>query len=255
MYSSVPRNEPNAVNSVRSVSFSPVALATPKSITFGTGWSSYSATSTLEGLRSRWMTPFWWACWTAWQTGMNSSRRARRELVLIAELGDGDALDQLHDEVRPTGRGRAGVEDLGDVGVVHQRQRLPLRLEPGQDLGGVQAGLDDLEGDLAAHGLFLLGHVDDPHAALADLLQQLVGADLAARAHAFRLIRLRPLWQEGRAVQKAAQLFVRRQQLVEVCTQPRLVATRLVQVGRSCGGVGDLQRRGEDRSLVHDRDP
>ena len=26
---------------------------------------------------SRWMTPFWWACWIAWQTGTNSSSRCR----------------------------------------------------------------------------------------------------------------------------------------------------------------------------------
>ena len=71
----------------------------------------------------------------------------------------------------------AGVEDLGDVGVVHQRQGLALGLEAGDDLLGVHAGLDDLQGHLAADGLRLLGHVDDAHAPLADLLQQLVGAD------------------------------------------------------------------------------
>src|SRR5205823_4061016 len=61
---------------------------------------------TLDGLMSRWMMPFWWACWIAWHTG-----------------------------------------------------------------------LDDLEGDLALDRLGLLGHEDGAHAALADLLQQPVGAD------------------------------------------------------------------------------
>ena len=42
---------------------------------------------------------------------------------------------------------------------------------------GVHAGLDDLQGHPAADGLFLLGHEDGAHAALADLLEQLVGAD------------------------------------------------------------------------------
>ena len=46
----------------------------------------------------------------------------------------------------------------------------------------VHARLDDLQGHLAADGLRLLGHVDDAHAALADLLQQLVGADDRAGA-------------------------------------------------------------------------
>ncbi len=96
------------------------------------------------------MIPFWCACWTAWQTGTNSSSRSRgAELVLVAVVGDRHALDQLHDEVGPAGRRRAGVEHLGDVRVVHQRQGLPLGLEAGDDLARVHARLDDLERDLA----------------------------------------------------------------------------------------------------------
>ena len=56
--------------------------------------------------------------------------------VVVAEPGDRHAVDQFHDEVRPAGFGRAGVEDLGDVRVVHQGQGLPLRLEPGDRSGG-----------------------------------------------------------------------------------------------------------------------
>ena len=44
------------------------------------------------------------------------------------------------------------------------------------DLPGVHAGLDDLQGDLAPDRLLLLGHVHDAHAALADLLQELITA-------------------------------------------------------------------------------
>ena len=58
MYSGVPTTAPKPVISVLSVSAGPVAFATPKSITFGTGRSSYSAISTLDGLMSRWMMPF-----------------------------------------------------------------------------------------------------------------------------------------------------------------------------------------------------
>ena len=50
MYSGVPTTAPNPVISVLSVSGCPAALATPKSITFGTGLSSYRATSTLRRL-------------------------------------------------------------------------------------------------------------------------------------------------------------------------------------------------------------
>jgi hypothetical protein len=49
--------------------------------------------------------------------------------------------------------------------------------EPGDDLARVHARLDDLEGDLALHGLGLLGHEDCAHAAFAELLQELVRAD------------------------------------------------------------------------------
>ncbi len=58
MYSGVPIIWAKPVNSVRSVSCWPIALATPKSMTLTTGTPSCSVTSTLDGLRSRWMIPF-----------------------------------------------------------------------------------------------------------------------------------------------------------------------------------------------------
>jgi len=37
---------------------------------------------TLNGLMSRWMIPFWWACWIAAQTGTKSSQAlAWRQVV------------------------------------------------------------------------------------------------------------------------------------------------------------------------------
>ena len=72
---------------------------------------------------------------------------ARRQPVLIAELGDRHAADQLHDEIRPARVGGAGVEDLGDVGVVHQGQGLALGAEPRQHLAAVHPGLDELQRD------------------------------------------------------------------------------------------------------------
>ncbi len=64
--------------------------------------------------------------------------------------------------------------------VVHERQRLPFGLEAGDHLFGVHAELDDLERDPAAHRLLLLGHIDHAATALADLLAELVMADLVA---------------------------------------------------------------------------
>jgi hypothetical protein len=59
------------------------------------------------------------------------------------------------------------------LGVVHQRQRLPLRLEPRQHRPRVAAA-DQLDGHGASDGFGLLGHPDAAHAALADAFEQLV---------------------------------------------------------------------------------
>src|SRR5262249_30206141 len=122
MYSGVPIICAKWVNRVLSVSCWPVALAMPKSITLGTATPSCRVTSTLAGLRSRWMTPLVCACCTARHTDTNSPSRADSQAVVVAELGDGHAAHQLHDEVGPSRGGFAAVEDLGDVGVVHEGQ-------------------------------------------------------------------------------------------------------------------------------------
>ncbi len=61
--------------------------------------------------------------------------------------------------------------------MIHQGQGLPLGLEAGDDLLGVHAGFDELDGDQSLDRLGLLGHPDRAHAAFADRLDQLVGAD------------------------------------------------------------------------------
>ena len=58
MYSGVPMSCPCSVKSVFSVSLWCKALATPKSITFGTALPSLAVTRMFPGLRSRWMMPF-----------------------------------------------------------------------------------------------------------------------------------------------------------------------------------------------------
>jgi hypothetical protein len=87
---------------------------------------------------------------------------ARREVALVAVLRDRDAAHELHHEVRPAGLGRAAVEHLGDVGVVHQRQRLAFGFEPRDDLARVHAELDDLERDLAHDGCVCSAMYTDP---------------------------------------------------------------------------------------------
>jgi len=62
----------------------------------------------------------------------------------------------FHDEVGSAELGGAGIEHLRDVGVIHHGQCLALLLEARDHIAGVHAELDDLEGDPAAHRLFLL---------------------------------------------------------------------------------------------------
>jgi len=76
--------------------------------------------------------------------------------------------------------GRSCIENLGDVRVIHHRQRLALRFEAGHDFPRIHADLDYFESDAAFDGLFLFGHIDHAEPALAQLLQQLVTANAIA---------------------------------------------------------------------------
>jgi hypothetical protein len=59
----------------------------------------------------------------------------------------------------------------------HQRERIAFGLESTEHHFGIHPRLDDLEGYLSAERLFLLSHVNQAHAALANQLSQLVGAN------------------------------------------------------------------------------
>ncbi len=66
--------------------------------------------------------------------------------------------------------------------MVHQGQRLPFSVKPGEDLFAIHPRLDDFQCHLAMDRLSLLGHKHDAHAPFADLLQELIWADNRARA-------------------------------------------------------------------------
>ena len=87
-----------------------------------------------------------------------------------AILRDWDAFDEFHHEIWTSTIGRAGIEHFGNVRVIHHRERLTLSFKPRNDLAGVHARLDNLEGYGAADGVDLLGHENHAHAAFADLL-------------------------------------------------------------------------------------
>src|ERR1035438_9853789 len=87
------------------------------------------------------------------------------------------ALISLRSEVGPARRRGAGVEDLGDGWVVHERQRLPLGFEARHHFARIHARLDQLDSDAPANRLLLLGQPHLTHAALADQLEQTIGTD------------------------------------------------------------------------------
>ncbi len=130
---------------------------------------------------SRWMTPFW--CGVL--HGPANLDEQFQPLTggisaLVAVFGDRRAVHQFHDEIGPPGRGAAAVEHRGDALVIHQGQGLPLRLEPGDDLPGIHARLDDLQCDFAFDRFLLDRHVDHAHPTVADFVDELVAVDVGA---------------------------------------------------------------------------
>ena len=101
---------------------------------------------------------------------------ADAQLRLVAELGQRQAVDQLHDEERPVVGGHPAVNHSGDVGVLHQGQGLALLLEPLEHGSRIHPRLDQLERDLAFDRLGLLGDPDLAHPPFADLLHERVAA-------------------------------------------------------------------------------
>jgi hypothetical protein len=111
--------------------------------------------------------------------GLKKQRDACADIQfqLIAMRGDIQTAHVLHRKIRLSRRGGAGFIDHRHVGMVHQRQRLPLGLETRKHLLAVHAGLDQLQCDLALHRFALFGQVHRTHAALTERIEQLIGAD------------------------------------------------------------------------------
>ena len=71
-----------------------------------------------------------------------------------------------------------GIEHFCNVGVVHERQRLALRFEPGDDRTGVETEFDHLDGDFAPNRPCLERPIHDSTAALSDFIQDPVSGEL-----------------------------------------------------------------------------
>ncbi len=179
------------------------------------------------------------------------------QLVVVTITRDRNPLDQFHHEVGTSRLGRPGIENLGDIGVIHHGQRLPLRFEAGDHLPGVHAQFDDLQGHPAFDGLLLLRHVNHPKATLAHFLQQLVAVD--HRARSFRqvgsvnerrgLIRTRErrrgaaTLRDSRGVHEGIGFEMIGKQALHSLAQAWIVATGAVEESRPCLGMRMVQRR------------
>ena len=81
-------------------------------------------------------------------------------------------------------------QDLGDVGVVHHRQRLALVVKAGEYLVGVHPEFYNFEGYLPANGFALLGQVHGAHTAFTQRSNNLVAAEIAITGSCCRTNRL-----------------------------------------------------------------
>ncbi len=126
--------------------------------------------------------------------------------------------------------------------MVHERQGLAFSLETSDDLARVHAGLDDLERHLAAKWVLLLGHENDAETALADFLQELVGADYRAGTLPNRFF----FGSEGIGaglVEQAVRLSMASQQNFNTLAQSLIPRTSLIEISRPLIGWVILDRR------------
>ena len=150
-------------------------------------------------------------------------------MAFVAVLRQRDAFDQIHDKVGSTAFGGAGVQHFRNIGVVHHGKRLTLSFKAGNHLTAVHSWLNDLQGHATFNRMRLLGHVHDPHAAFADLLEQLVGADLGAGTLARRLVDSGCNWRAWR-LEELGSLVVDLQECVEAVEHDAVAPTNLLEI-------------------------
>ncbi len=147
------------------------------------------------------------------------------ELLRLAELVDGDAIDVLHAQERHAFRSRPAVEQPSDVRVFECGQYAPLVAEPAQELFARDAA-DHFDRDLLIEGAIRTrGEVHAAHAAAADFAHDAVGPDHGSGDHrglAQCLVEggKRPTNGHGRRLVEALGSRHRRHERLDVAAQP-----------------------------------
>ncbi len=177
---------------------------------------------------------------------------AGRQPGPVAIVGDRHALDQLHHEIGAA-LGLPCIQDLGDVRMIHQGQRLPLLVEAGEHPLGVKAGANHLDGDAAVHGLDLVGDPDLAHAPFAELLAELEAAGEDAFGQKRGPVGRRGLGRAGvgAALEDSASLPVGLEQALDAPAKVVVAPASPVQKCAPLGPGGLAQRGGEDRLVTH----
>ena len=87
------------------------------------------------------------------------------ELPLVAIVRKRLTLDELHHKIRTAVPGHPPIVDPGNVGMIHQGERLALGFKTRHDLLRIHSRLDDLQGHNPSHRHPLLGpkhHAESP---------------------------------------------------------------------------------------------
>ena len=98
----------------------------------------------------------------------------------VAVLGNGQTIDVLHHKIGAPVLSGVGIMNTRYVWMIQQSQGLAFGLEAGHHAFGIHTRLNHLQGHTAFDRLLLFGQVHDPHATLAQDLEQLIPSDLVA---------------------------------------------------------------------------
>src|SRR5688572_1395941 len=173
--------------------------------------------------------------------GEEIESRLQRQIMIVAETGDGHAFHVLHDEIGSAGGSGSGIEDLGDVRVRHQRQRLSFFREAGDHLARVHAELDDLEGDEAVNRFALFGQPYGAIASFSELAEQGIPSDQIAGGG----IGLSDGTGNGGTLEKVLGGLMSEDEGFDPRAEDDVIAAGAIKKCRSLAG-GELQSVGED---------